>query len=75
LRYAVFVTTIMLDDGASEPEYGCSIKGLTTDAEIVAAAQDDFHELNAQCGVSDPWLVDEDQLTLIEASLPKEKHE
>jgi hypothetical protein len=74
MRYAVFVTTIMLDDGTSEPEYGCSIVGLTTDEEIVMAAQDDFAELVANCGMSEPWLVNEDQLALIEAALPKEKH-
>jgi len=74
MQYAVFVTTIMLDPGTDEPEYGCSIRGLTTDEQIVSAAQDDFAELNAQCGVSEPWLVNEEQLSLIEKSLPLEKY-
>ncbi len=70
----MFITTIMLDDGLAEPEYGCSILGLTTDAEIVEAVQEDFAELNASSGVSDPFLVNEEQLNAIERSLPKEKH-
>jgi len=72
VKYAVFITTIMLNDSTDEPEYGCSIKGLTTIEEIVSAAQEDFAQLNADCGVSDPFIVDDDQLTLIEAALPKE---
>jgi len=73
MRYAVFVTTIALSREA-EPDYGCSIKGLTTNEQIVSAAQDDFAELNAQCGVSEPWLVSEAQLSLIEKVLPREKY-
>lgn len=74
MRYAVFITTIPLDDENDEPDYGTSIVGLTSDEEIVAKAQEDFAELNANEGVSDPFLVSDDQLDAIEASLPKEKH-
>lgn len=74
MRYAVFITTIVLDDENEEPDMGTSIVGLTTIEEIVAAAREDFAELNASCGVSDPFIVDDDQLTLIEAALPREKH-
>lgn len=75
MRYAVFVTTLMLDPGTDDFGYGCSIEGLTTDAQIVRAAQEDFAALNTDCGVSRPWLVDDDQLARIESALPVSKYE
>ncbi len=73
MRYAVFVTTIMLDDESDEPEFGLPVVGLTNE-EVVEVAQDSFAELNANDGPSDPWLVDQSTLSAIEALLPKEKY-
>ena len=72
MRYAVFITTIALDDENEQPDYGTSIFGLTTEADIIERVQEDFAELNASSGVSYPFLVSEDQLNAIEAALPKE---
>jgi len=64
---------MVLDDSTFEPDEGVSIKGLLTTAEVIEAAKESFRELNAQCDVSDPWLVDATQLCAIEEVLPIEK--
>lgn len=73
MRYAVFVSTVPLDDENEEPDGGISIVGMQEPSEIAQEAREAFAELNANEGVSDPWLVDEEQLAAIEAALPKEK--
>lgn len=70
-RYAVFVTTIALTEGL-DPAHGICVAGMTKE-QAQQEAQRAFEELNASDGCSLPWLVDEDQMTIIEAALPEEK--
>lgn len=62
-----------LDDENVEPDAGISVIGFS-DREIVEIASDALADLIGQDGVSDPWLVTDEQLAAIEATLPKEKH-
>jgi len=63
-RYAVFVSTIPLDDECKCGESACDIQN----------AQDAVGDLWAQDGPPEPWLVNEEQLSAIEAALPLEKY-
>ena len=71
MRYAIFISSVPIDDENGFPENeGINAVGRSSE-EVAEEARELIGELWAQDGPPDPWIVSDDVLEVIEIVLPR----